>query len=159
MGIFDKIKNAIWGTDDEASLSQADANLRTNQATASASTAATPRRAPTPSSAPASGTVSTAAPQSAPRSAPSSTAPVDVAAMLDEAVRKRGQKLDWRHSIVDLMKALEMDSSLANRKELAKELNYSGDMNDSAAMNMWLHKALMKKLADHGGRVPPELLD
>lgn len=79
--------------------------------------------------------------------------------MLDQAVKKRGQKLDWRHSIVDLMKALEMDSSLANRKELAKELNYSGDMGDSAAMNIWLHRALMKKLADHGGRVPPELLD
>lgn len=155
MGIFDKIKNAIWGTDDETSLSQADANLRTNQTTASASTASTPRTAPTPSSAPASGTATTATP----RSVPSSSAPVDVAAMLDEAVKKRGQKLDWRHSIVDLMKALEMDSSLANRKELATELNYKGDMSDSAAMNMWLHKALMKKLADHGGRVPPELLD
>ncbi len=155
MGIFDKIKNAIWGTDDETSLSQADVNLRTDQTTASASTASTPRTAPTPSSAPVSGTATTAAP----RSAASSSAPVDVAAMLDEAVKKRGQELDWRHSIVDLMKALEMDSSLANRKELARELNYSGDMNDSAAMNMWLHKALMTKLADHGGRVPPELLD
>lgn len=155
MGIFDKIKNAIWGTDEETSLSQADANLRTNQATASASTAATPRTAPTPSSAPVSGTASTVAP----RSAPSSSAQVDVAGMLDEAVKTRGQKLDWRHSIVDLMKALDMDSSLANRKELATELNYKGDMSDSAAMNMWLHKALMKKLADHGGRVPPELLD
>jgi hypothetical protein len=74
-------------------------------------------------------------------------------------VKKSGQKLDWRRSIVDLMKALDLDSSLSARKELAAELNYTGDMNDSATMNMWLHKALMKKLADNGGKVPAELTD
>jgi hypothetical protein len=84
---------------------------------------------------------------------------VDVAAMLDDAVTRKGQKLDWRRSIVDLMKALDLDSSLDNRKALAKELNYEGDTTKSAAMNVWLHKALMKKLAETGGRVPPELMD
>ena len=74
-------------------------------------------------------------------------------------MKKSGQKLDWRRSIVDLMKALDLDSSLSARKELAAELNYTGDMNDSATMNMWLHKALMKKLAENGGKVPAELTD
>jgi len=87
------------------------------------------------------------------------TGNVDVAAILDDAVAKNGQKLDWRHSIVDLMKALGMDASLAERKELADELGYTGDKGDSAAMNMWLHKALLKALADNGGKVPTELLD
>jgi hypothetical protein len=74
-------------------------------------------------------------------------------------VKSSGQKLDWRRSIVDLMKALDLDSSLSHRKELAKELNYTGDTNDSATMNVWLHKALMKKLAENGGKVPPDLAD
>ncbi len=84
---------------------------------------------------------------------------VDVAAILDAAVKSNGQKLEWRRSIVDLMKALDLDSSLANRKELAQELNYTGDTNDSATMNVWLHKALMKKLAENGGRIPADLAD
>lgn len=79
--------------------------------------------------------------------------------MLEAAVAAKGQKLDWRHSIVDLMKALDLDSSLADRKELAQELNYTGDTSDSATMNIWLHKALMKKLAENGGKVPAELMD
>ncbi len=70
---------------------------------------------------------------------------------------ERGEKLDWRRSIVDLMKLLNLDSSLANRKQLAQELNYTGDTNDSAAMNMWLHKQVMRKLAENGGKVPDEL--
>lgn len=82
---------------------------------------------------------------------------MDVAAILDDAVKQNGQKLDWRNSIVDLMKALDLDSSLSARKELADELNYTGDTNDSATMNVWLHKALMKKLAENGGKVPGEL--
>ncbi|WP_406856139.1 DUF3597 domain-containing protein [Alsobacter sp. KACC 23698] len=89
--------------------------------------------------------------------AASSAGPVDVAAILDGHVAKAGQKLDWRHSIVDLMKALGLDSSLAARKELAQELHYSGDANDSAAMNTWLHKQVMQKLAANGGKVPDEL--
>lgn len=84
---------------------------------------------------------------------------VDIAPVLDAAVKKSGQKLDWKHSIVDLMKALGMDASLSERKELAEELGYTGDQSDSATMNMWLHKALLKKLSENGGKVPAELLD
>ena len=79
--------------------------------------------------------------------------------MLDAAVKRKGQKLDWRRSLVDLMKALDLDSSSKNRKELAAELNYEGDTGNSAKMNMWLHKALMRKLAENGGKVPADLLD
>jgi hypothetical protein len=68
-----------------------------------------------------------------------------------------GQKLDWRHSIVDLMKLLNLDSSLSARKELAQELHYTGDTNDSASMNIWLHKQVMQKLAENGGKVPDSL--
>ncbi len=84
---------------------------------------------------------------------------VDVAAVLDKLASENSQKLDWKHSIVDMMKLLDMDSSLSARKELATELNYTGDMNDSAKMNMWLHKEVMKKLAENGGKVPADLLD
>jgi len=85
-------------------------------------------------------------------------APVDVAAILDAAVKSKGQKLDWRNSIVDMMKALDLDSSLSARKQLAAELNYTGDTNDSAKMNIWLHKMLMKALAENGGKIPAELM-
>jgi hypothetical protein len=88
--------------------------------------------------------------------APQST--VDIAATLDRMAASNPEKLDWRHSIVDLMKLVGMDSSLSERKELAGDLNYTGDTNDSAAMNMWLHKEVMRRLAENGGRVPPELL-
>ncbi|MCO6415256.1 DUF3597 domain-containing protein [Siccirubricoccus sp. KC 17139] len=83
--------------------------------------------------------------------------PVDVAAILTERAAKAPQKLDWQRSIVDLMKLLDLDSSLKARQELARELNYSGDMNDSAAMNIWLHRQVMDKLAANGGKVPEEL--
>jgi hypothetical protein len=82
---------------------------------------------------------------------------VDVAPILDKAVAAKGEKLEWRTSIVDLMKALDIDSSLAARKELAKELGYTGDTNDSASMNVWLHKQVMAKLAANGGKLPPEI--
>jgi hypothetical protein len=82
---------------------------------------------------------------------------VDVAPILDKAVAAKGEKLEWRTSIVDLMKALDIDSSLAARKELAKELKYDGDMNDSAKMNIWLHKQVMTKLAANGGKLPDDL--
>ena len=91
----------------------------------------------------------------APASAPAQT--VDVAPILDKAVAAKGEKLDWKHSIVDLMKALNIDSSLSARKELAKELGYTGDTNDSASMNIWLHKQVMSKLAANGGKLPPEI--
>jgi hypothetical protein len=82
---------------------------------------------------------------------------VDVGAVLNGLAAKNSQKLDWKHSIVDMMKLLDMDSSLSARKELAGELHYTGDTNDSAAMNIWLHKQVMQKLADNGGKVPEEL--
>ncbi len=91
---------------------------------------------------------------------PAGTTPlsnVDVESVLTGLASKNKEKLDWRQSIVDLMKLLNLDSSLQSRKELAKELGYSGDTNDSAAMNIWLHKQVMQKLAANGGKVPAEL--
>ena len=76
---------------------------------------------------------------------------------MDGLAAKSSERLDWRRSIVDLMKLLNLDSSLTARKELAQELGYSGDTNDSASMNIWLHKQVMTKLAENGGRVPDEL--
>ena len=83
----------------------------------------------------------------------------DVAGILDLMNDQRDQKLNWRTSIVDLMKLLDLDSSLGERKELAKELGYTGDMNDSATMNIWLHKNVLGHIAANGGNVPKELLD
>ena len=90
-------------------------------------------------------------------SAAAPAATVDVAPILDKAVAAKGEKLAWRTSIVDLMKALDIDSSFAARKELAKELGYTGDSNDSASMNIWLHKQVMTKFAANGGKLPPDL--
>jgi hypothetical protein len=82
---------------------------------------------------------------------------VDVAAVLDKLASQNREKLDWRKSIVDLMKLVKLDSSLSARKELAKELHYPGGTKDSAAMNIWLHKQVMIKLAENGGKVPGDL--
>ncbi|MDF0697944.1 DUF3597 domain-containing protein [Rhizobium sp. MC63] len=147
MGIFDKIKHAIFGEAKAAEPAAAGAP-KTPPAQAPVSPSAAPNPAPTASPA-----------QSKPPSAPATAAAVDIVPILDAAVKKSGQKLDWRHSIVDLMKAVGMDASLAERKELAAELGYTGDTNDSAKMNMWLHKALMKRLSENGGKVPADLLD
>ena len=84
---------------------------------------------------------------------------VDIEQVLDTMATQNGQKLNWRTSIVDLMKLVGMESSLQERKELADELGYSGDKGDSAAMNVWLHKQVMKRMADNGGKVPANLLD
>ena len=85
--------------------------------------------------------------------------PVDIAVILDAAVKAKGQTLNWSTSIVDLLKAIDLDSSLAARKELAAELNYSGPHADgSAEKNIWLHKQLMKALAENGGKIPADLL-
>ena len=94
--------------------------------------------------------------QDAPTNKNAAPSSVDVAQVLD-GMDSGGQKLDWRHSIVDLMKLLHMDSSHENRKQLATELHYTGDMNDSASMNMWLHKEVMKKLAENGGKLPADM--
>lgn len=112
---------------------------------------ADPASAPAASSAP--GTV---APAPAPAANPSQ--PVDVAAVFSDLNSKSSESLDWKHSIVDMMKLLGMDSSLSARKHLATELGYTGDESDSASMNVWLHKAVMQKLAQNGGKVPAELL-
>jgi hypothetical protein len=82
---------------------------------------------------------------------------VDVEAILTKLAASNKEKLDWRHSIVDLMKLLDLDSSLSARKELATELHYTGDKSDSASMNIWLHKQVMHKLAENGGKVPDDL--
>lgn len=137
MSIFSKIKDAIFGGPAHASPSATEPT-------------------PAPSSAPEPSSGSTQTP-SAPSASPAS-ANVDVAAQLDAAVKSSGQKLDWKHSIVDLMKALGMDASLAERKELAQELGYTKELNGSAEMNTWLHKALLKKLSENGGKVPSDLL-
>ena len=109
-----------------------------------ASAAPTPAAPATPSSTPG-------------QAPPKAAAAVDVADVLTKLAAKNKEKLDWRRSIVDLMKLLDLDSSLAARKQLADELHYSGDKNDSATMNIWLHKQVMQKLAENGGKVPDEL--
>ena len=92
-----------------------------------------------------------------PQPAATAQQPVDVEAVLTEMAASAPQKLNWRVSIVDLMKLLGLDSSFAHRKELAAELGYTGDTNDSASMNIWLHKQVMRKLAENGGKVPEDL--
>ncbi|MGY0573820.1 DUF3597 domain-containing protein [Bradyrhizobium sp. RDM12] len=135
MSIFGKIMGAIFGSHPAS---------------------AAPAGGAPAGSAPAGAAPGGSAPASTPAAAPA--APVDVAAIVDAAVAAhKGEKLEWRTSIVDLMKALDVDSSLAARKDLAKELGYTGDMNDSASMNVWLHKQVMSKLAANGGKLPPEI--
>lgn len=134
MSVFGNIMSAIFGSG-AAKAAQAE------PAAASAAPAAA-------GAAPAGATATaTAAP----------AAQVDVAAVLTALAAKNPEKLDWKRSIVDLMKLLDLDSSLAARKELAEELHYTGNTSDSASMNVWLHKQVMVKLAENGGRVPAEL--
>nr|WP_315049679.1 DUF3597 domain-containing protein [uncultured Brevundimonas sp.] len=94
-----------------------------------------------------------------PQAATPAAQPVDIEAVLDGLNAERDQKLNWRTSIVDLMKLVGLESSLSERKELADELGYTGDKSDSAAMNIWLHKQVLKKLQDNGGKVPADLAD
>jgi len=111
------------------------------------------------SKAPAGTTAATATTPASTPGAPGGAAmsQVDVEAVLTKLASENKEKLDWRRSIVDLMKLLNLDSSLNARKELAKELNYTGNTSDSAAMNIWLHKQVMIKLAANGGKVPDDL--
>jgi len=126
--------------------------------------ATAPAAADAPAAQPTVATQPTATAAPAPAAAPMPSAPkpappiVDIAAVMEGLAAKNAEKLDWKRSIVDLMKLVGMDSSLSARKELATELHYTGDMNDSASMNVWLHKEVLKKLAENGGKVPPELL-
>lgn len=108
-----------------------------------------------PASAPAEAT-----PGAAPAAAVTPISPVDVVAQLEGLAAKHGEKLNWKVSIVDLLKLLGLDSSFAARKELATELHCPAEkMNDSAQMNMWLHKTVLQKLADNGGNIPADLLN
>jgi len=107
---------------------------------------------PAPTSTPVQPHV-TAAAATAPQPAPA----VDVAGILDFMNDQRDQKLNWRTSIVDLMKLCGMESSLAERKELADELGYTGDKSDSATMNIWLHKQVIQKIIDNGGQLPGDM--
>ena len=143
MSICGKIMSSIFGT--QAQAPQA----------APASAGKTPSSAGSAPSAPAASTSVSGAPKGA---AASAVEPhVDVEAVLTGLASRNKEKLDWRKSIVDLMKLLDLDSSLSARKELAKELHYTGDMNDSAKMNIWLHRQVMIKLAENGGKVPESL--
>jgi uncharacterized protein DUF3597 len=137
MSIFGKIMSAIFGSSASA----------TTAGGAASSTAA--------AGGSSSASASSSSPAAAPAAAPGQT--VDVAPILDAAVAAKKEKLEWRTSIVDLMKALDIDSSLSARKELAHELGYTGDTNDSASMNIWLHKQVMTKLAANGGKLPPDI--
>jgi hypothetical protein len=135
MSIFSRIKDAIFGSKAEA---------RPGAPAAASAGSRTP-------------SVTSTAPAAQPK--PAAAEPVDVAAVLKKVAAGNPQKLNWRTSIVDLMKLVGLDSSAENRKELARELGYTGDPGDSAAMNIWLHKRVMKELAAHGGKVPANMLD
>ncbi|MDQ9169120.1 DUF3597 domain-containing protein [Oxalobacteraceae bacterium R-40] len=148
--IFGKIFPSRSKTNEQASANQTAQNTGAPAGNASA---AQPSPAPT-STAP----TSTAGASPAPTQA-AAIEEVDVERILNDMTAKNPQKLNWRTSIVDLMKLLDLDSSLAARKELAKELNYTGDTSDSASMNIWLHKQVMNKLAENGGKVPADLKD
>jgi len=144
MSIFGKIMGAIFGS--HASATPVGGGAATG-GSAPASGASTASSSAGPSAASSASASASAAPAQT----------VDVAAIVDKAAAATGEKLAWRTSIVDLMKALNIDSSLTARKELAKELGYTGDTNDSATMNIWLHKQVMAKLAANGGKLPPEI--
>jgi len=103
---------------------------------------------------PAAPAVQSAATATAPAAPPQT---VDIAAILNGMAAKNPEKLDWKRSIVDLMKLFKLDSSLGARKELAKELGYTGALDGSAEMNVWLHREVMIKLAESGGKVPEKL--
>ncbi len=139
MSIFGKIVSAIFGT----------------KATAAPAGGATAAGGGATAGGTSAGNATAGGGATASSTAPAQT--VDVAAIVDKAVAAKKEKLEWRTSIVDLMKALDIDSSLSARKELAKELGYTGDTNDSASMNIWLHKQVMAKLAANGGKLPPEI--
>ena len=151
MGLFNNLMSKIFG--------QGASGAQTATASAPASGATSAQANAAPAAAPIAGVAPSATAQrgSAPQAQVDSQ-PVDVAANLDAMAAKNPEKLDWKRSIVDLMKLVGMDSSLSARKELAKELNYTGDTSDSAAMNIWLHKQVLRKLSENGGKVPQELL-
>lgn len=138
MSLFETLKNAIFG----------------HPAAAAPASTSQPPGGPPPPVAPTVAPGGTAAASTA---ASTGQAPVNVEAVLTSMAQKSGQKLNWQTSIVDLMKVVGLDPSFQNRKQLAAELGYQGDPNDSASMNIWLHKQVMMKLAENGGQVPASL--
>jgi hypothetical protein len=162
MSIFGSIVNKIFG---HAAASPSPASQTSSPTAGASPSSATPVSFNNPSPAPhAPGSTSSSPADTSPQASSSATVSpqpantnVDVAAILTDLASKNPQKLDWRHSIVDLMKLLGLDSSLSARQELAKELHYSGSTEDSATMNVWLHKQVMQKLAENGGKVPDDL--
>jgi 3-oxoacyl-ACP reductase-like protein len=148
MSIFSKIKSAIFGEKGPLGSGHFGTPKPDAPAAAPQTTAAQPQAAPTPHAAPAATPVTAPAPQS-----------VDVEAVLSGIASRKNSDLNWRSSIVDLMKLLDLDSSLDNRKELATELGYTGAKDGSAEMNIWLHKAVMRELEKNGGTVPAGLKD
>lgn len=148
MSILGSIMSSIFGGPAKAD------EVKNNPEAVPPTAAAAPAAAPAATK-PAADAAKPAA--ATPAAAPASA--VDVAAILDKLTDQSDENdLDWRKSIVDLMKLLGIDSGLKARKELAKELGYTGDMANSATMNVWLHKQVMKKLAENGGKVPADLL-
>jgi hypothetical protein len=150
MGIFDSIKKAILGEAKADTATKPDVGPVPGAVVPASMTSTSP--ASTPAGIGGGTTTASGGPASAAQS-------VDVAPILDKAVKDSGQQLNWKTSIVDLLKALKIDSSLTARKELAHELGYTASTDDSATMNLWLHKAVIKKLSENGGKVPAELLD
>jgi hypothetical protein len=148
MSIFGKIVSAIFGHAKAAGAAPAPGGTAGAAPAGGSSSAGA---APAPRAPAGAATAAPAAGAAQPLSQ------VDVAAVLTALAAKNKEKLDWRRSIVDLMKLLDLDSSLAARKELAHELHYTGDTNDSASMNVWLQKQVMQKLAENGGKVPDDL--
>ena len=143
MSIFGSIMSKVLGRKDVKPAPQGQAQAAS----------APPQPAPQAQSSQAQSSQAQAAPAWTP------SAPVDVEKVVGELAAQKGQALDWCRSIVDLLKVLDIDSSLAARKELAQELGYIGDTNDSATMNIWLHKEVMRQLAANGGEVPAALKD
>jgi hypothetical protein len=161
MGIFDKIRNAIFrrgGQQSAQTTGQGSGTMNRGSAAASGTSAPAAQARPATAAAPAQRPAAPAQPAAA-QGAPAGQPPVDVEAVLEKLAAEQGQKLNWRSSIVDLMKLLDLDSSLEDRKELARELGYTGSTSDTATMNVWLHKQVMRKLAENGGVVPAELRD
>ncbi|MGY8525374.1 DUF3597 domain-containing protein [Paracidovorax citrulli] len=163
MSIFGEILNRLRGKarpTSQATQTQASGQAGAQPQAAPAGAPAQGQPSPTaPAAAGAAATAGGAAAAGANAAPQAALSEVDVEKIMDDLVGESGQKLNWRTSIVDTMKALGIDSSLDHRKELARELQYNGDMNDSAAMNVWLHKRVMKELAANGGKLPPELRD
>ena len=148
MSIFGKIMSKIFSHPAAGSTT-----------TPSGPTSATgPSSSPAPGGGPAGSVGPVGSVGAASASAPSPMSQVDVEKVLTDIAGKYDHPVNWRYSIVDLMSILGIDNSLSERKALAKELGYTGDMSDSATMNIWLHKQVMQKLAENGGRVPADLL-